>query len=226
MYAKFFKRIFDFTIALCMLTILLPLLVFLVIIGVFKMRGNPFFGQERIGKNEKIFKLIKFRTMTNEKDSDGKLLPDDERLTKYGHFLRSTSLDELPELFNILKGEMAIIGPRPLLVQYLPFYTEEEHHRHDVRPGLTGLAQVNGRNFQSWEERFAYDLEYVRTISMKRDFEIVLKTIRTVLSREGIGDPESGKTRQDEDGKLWVLYKGQWCRVYQPLDEERKIKKG
>lgn len=226
MYAKFFKRIFDFTIALCMLTILFPLLVFLVIIGVFKMKGNPFFGQDRIGKNEKIFKLIKFRTMTNEKDSDGKLLPDDERLTKYGHFLRSTSLDELPELFNILKGEMAIIGPRPLLVQYLPFYTEEEHHRHDVRPGLTGLAQVNGRNFQSWEERFAYDLEYTKTISLKRDFEIVLKTIGTVLSREGIGDPEFGKTRQDSDGKLWVLYKGQWCRVYRPLDEERKTEKG
>lgn len=164
--------------------------------------------------------------MTNKKDSKGKLLPDEERLTKYGHFLRSTSLDELPELLNILKGEMAIIGPRPLLVQYLPFYTEEEHHRHDVRPGLTGLAQINGRNFQSWEERFAYDLEYISTISLRQDLRILIGTIKIVMIREGIGDLEEGKIRQDENGKLWALYNGQWCQIYRPLDEERRIGKG
>lgn len=226
MYAKFFKRMLDFVIALCMLIILLPLFICLIIVGIFKMKGNPFFCQKRIGKDEKTFLLIKFRTMTNKKDSKGKLLPDEERLTKYGHFLRSTSLDELPELLNILKGEMAIIGPRPLLVQYLPFYTKEEHHRHDVRPGLTGLAQVNGRNFQSWEERFAYDLEYVRTISLRRDLGILIKTIKTVVSRNGIGDFEPEKMKWDEKGRLWIRYGGKWNRVYLPLDEERKIEKG
>ncbi|MEH2957558.1 sugar transferase [Candidatus Merdisoma sp. JLR.KK006] len=226
MYAKFFKRMFDFVIALCMLIILFPLLIFFTIIGSFKMKGSPFFWQERIGRDEKVFKLVKFRTMTNKRDLDGKLLPDEKRLTNYGHFLRSTSLDELPELFNILKGEMAIIGPRPLLVQYLPFYTEEEHHRHDVRPGLTGLAQINGRNFQSWEERFAYDLEYIRTISLKRDLGILIRTIKTVMIREGVGDLESGKIKKDENGKLWTLYNGQWCQIYSPLDEERRTGKG
>lgn len=226
MYAKFFKRIFDFIIALGMLIVLSPLLFFLGILGGFEMRGNPFFCQKRVGKDEKIFHLIKFRTMTNAKDLSGNLLPDEERLTKYGHFLRSTSIDELPELFNILKGEMAIIGPRPLLVQYLPFYTEEERQRHSVRPGLTGLAQINGRNFQTWEERFAYDLEYVRAISLKKDFGIFVKTIKIVLSRDGIGDLESGKFKQDEDGQQWVLHNGQWHPVCRLLDEERKIEKG
>ena len=150
------------------------------------MKGNPFFCQARPGKDEKIFKLVKFRSMTEEKDLDGNYLSDDIRLTSYGKWLRSSSLDELPELFNILKGDMAIVGPRPLLVQYIPLYNEEQHHRHDVRPGLTGLAQVNGRNLLSWKDKFNYDLEYVDSITLTGDFKIILKTIKNVLSHEGI----------------------------------------
>ena len=157
MYAKFFKRFLDFVLSLIALIVLSPILLILTVVGAIAMRGNPFFTQLRPGKidpktgREKIFLLIKFRTMSNKKDKDGKLLSDELRLNKYGRILRSTSLDELPELWNILKGDMSIVGPRPLLVEYLPYYTEEERHRHDVRPGLTGLAQVNGRNAISWE---------------------------------------------------------------------------
>ncbi len=150
------------------------------------MKGDPFFTQPRPGLNEKIFKLIKFRTMTCEKDADGKLLPDEKRLTKYGKFIRSTSLDELPELFNILKGDMAVIGPRPLLVKYLPLYNSEQRHRHDVRPGLSGLAQVNGRNATTWEQRFKYDIEYVNKVSFLLDVKIILTTLKKVFKREGI----------------------------------------
>ena len=144
MYAKCFKRVLDFSLSLFALIVLSPFLLIFILIGAIAMKGNPFFVQERPGKNEEIFKLIKFRTMSNAKDKDGKLLPDKVRLNKYGKLLRATSIDELPELINILYGDMAIIGPRPLLVEYLPYYTEEERHRHDVRPGLTGLAQVSG----------------------------------------------------------------------------------
>ena len=157
------------------------------------MRGNPFFTQLRPGKiskktgEERIFKLIKFRTMSNTKDKDGRLLPDDKRLNKYGRFLRSTSLDELPELFNILIGDMSIVGPRPLLVDYLPYYTEEERHRHDIRPGLTGLAQVNGRNaIASWEERFEYDIQYVKNVSLFLDIKILILTVLKVVKRSDI----------------------------------------
>ena len=150
------------------------------------MKGNPFFTQERPGKDEKIFKLIKFRTMTLETDSDGQLLPDGDRLTKYGSFLRTTSIDELPELINILKGDMAVVGPRPLLVEYLPRYNERQRHRHDVRPGLTGLAQVSGRNHISWEEKFEDDIEYIGNIKLKEDIKIVYKTVFNVLKCEGI----------------------------------------
>lgn len=150
------------------------------------MKGNPFFTQERPGWHEKVFKLIKFRTMTNEKDKDGNLLPDEVRLNGYGRFLRSTSLDELPELFNICKGDMSIIGPRPLLVQYLPYYTEMEKHRHDVRPGLSGLAQVNGRNLLKWDQRLAMDIEYVNKITFIGDVQIILKTIKKVFAKEDI----------------------------------------
>ena len=149
------------------------------------MKGNPFFTQKRPGLNEKVFKLIKFRTMSNAKDEFGNLLPDELRINKYGKFLRSTSLDELPELFNILKGDMSIIGPRPLLVSYLNYYTETERHRHDVRPGLTGLAQVNGRSFITWEEIFQYDLQYVSELTFGLDIKILFKTVMTVLKREG-----------------------------------------
>lgn len=187
MYAKFFKRFLDFILSLIALIVLSPLLLILCVLGAIFMRGNPFFYQERPGLNEKIFKLVKFRTMDNRKDKDGNLLPDDIRLNKYGRFLRSTSLDELPELINILKGDMSIIGPRPLLVEYLPYYTDEEHHRHDVRPGLSGWAQINGRNaIDSWEQRFEFDLEYVNNISFLFDSKIVLMTVIKVLKRSDI----------------------------------------
>ncbi len=186
MYEKFFKRLIDFCLSLFALIVLSPVLLVLIILGAINMKGNPFFTQLRPGKNEKIFKLIKFRTMTCETDSDGNLLPDEKRLTGYGKFLRSTSLDELPELFNILKGDMAIVGPRPLLVEYLPYYTEEEKHRHDVRPGLTGLAQVNGRNNLTWEEKFAYDISYIQNISFMGDCKIIISTFLKVISRADI----------------------------------------
>lgn len=192
MYAKFFKRLIDFTLSLIALIVLFPLLLVLTIVGAIAMKGNPFFVQPRPGKKgkdgkEKIFKLIKFRTMSNAKDKDGCLLPDEVRLNKYGRFLRSTSLDELPELLNIVVGDLAICGPRPLAVQYLPYFTDEERKRHSVRPGLTGLAQVNGRNGLNWEEKFGYDLEYVEKITFVNDVKIICKTIRTVLVRENIG---------------------------------------
>ena len=187
MYARYFKRLLDFALSLMALIVLSPVLLVLTVLGAIKMKGNPFFTQERPGKNEKIFKLIKFRSMTCEKDKDGNLLPDDVRLTRYGRILRSTSLDELPELINILIGDMSIVGPRPLLVEYLPYYTEEEKHRHDVRPGLTGWAQVNGRNnIGSWEERFAYDLEYVNNLTFAMDLKVIFKTISKVIKRSDI----------------------------------------
>lgn len=187
MYAKFFKRLIDFILSLIALIVLSPALVVLIILGAIKMKGNPFFTQLRPGKDEKIFKLIKFRSMTCEKDKDGKFLPDDVRLTRYGRLLRSTSLDELPELINILIGDMSIVGPRPLLVEYLPYYTEEERHRHDVRPGLTGWAQVNGRNnIGSWEERFVYDLEYVNNLTFAMDLKVIFKTVAKVIKRSDI----------------------------------------
>ena len=186
MYAKFFKRAFDVVLSLCALIVLSPLLIVLIILGCIFMRGNPFFCQERPGLNEKIFKLIKFRTMDNRKDKKGELLPDNERLNKYGKFLRSTSLDELPELFNILKGDMSIIGPRPLLVRYIDRYNEEQHHRHDVRPGLTGYAQAHGRNSVSWEDKFAMDVWYTKNITFIGDIKIILDTIKTVVKRDGI----------------------------------------
>ncbi|WP_173385955.1 sugar transferase, partial [Ruminococcus flavefaciens] len=163
-----------------------PILIVLMIVGAVAMGGNPFFTQERPGKRERIFKLIKFRTMNNKKDKHGKLLPDEKRLTAYGKWLRSTSLDELPELFNILRGDMAIVGPRPLLVRYLPRYNKEQHKRHRVRPGLTGLAQVNGRNAISWEDKFRYDVKYVNNVTFKGDLDIIMKTVKAVLHRDGI----------------------------------------
>lgn len=191
MYAKFFKRFLDFILSLCGLIVLSPLFIILIILGTIFMRGNPFFTQERPGKDEKIFKLIKFRTMDNRKDESGKLLPDEVRLNRYGKFLRSTSLDELPELLNILKGDMAIVGPRPLLVRYLSRYSEEQRHRHDVRPGLTGYAQVHGRNTVSWEDRFAMDVWYTKHITFVGDVKIIIDTIMTVLKREGISSETS-----------------------------------
>lgn len=198
MYAKCLKRLFDFILSLVAIIILSPVLLVLTLVGAIKMKGNPFFTQDRPGLHEKVFKLIKFRTMTNEKDENGELLSDEKRLNGYGRFLRSTSLDELPELFNILKGDMAIIGPRPLLVQYLPYYTEKERHRHDVRPGLSGLAQVNGRNLVKWDQRLAYDVEYVNTLTFSGDIRIVIQTIKKVLAREDIAvDTDTVETYLD-----------------------------
>ena len=192
MYRKFFKRFLDIVLSFSALLILFPILLVLTVVGWIAMKGNPFFVQPRPGKinrktgEEKIFNLVKFRTMTCEKDKDGNLLPDDKRLTKYGKMLRSTSLDELPELWNILKGDMSIVGPRPLLVEYLPYYTEEERARHSVRPGLTGWAQINGRNGLEWEKRLQYDICYVKNISFAFDAKIILMTFFAVLNRDGV----------------------------------------
>lgn len=192
MYRKYFKRILDFLLALCALIILSPVILILTILGSIAMKGNPFYTQPRPGRNEKIFRMLKFRTMSNAKDKNGKLLPDNVRLNKYGRFLRSTSLDELPELINILKGDMSIVGPRPLMSRYLPYYTEEERRRHSVRPGLTGYAQVHGRNTLTWDERFQYDLQYVDHLTFIMDIKIIIDTIKTVLKREGIELKELG----------------------------------
>lgn len=186
MYAKYIKRILDFILSLLAIIVLSPILLIIAILVRSKLGSPIIFKQKRPGKDEKIFTLYKFRTMTDEKDKNGNLLPDDVRLTKFGKLLRSTSLDELPELINILKGDMSIVGPRPLLVKYLPLYNKEQKQRHDVRPGFTGYAQVNGRNALSWEDRFSLDVEYVNCISFLLDIKIVLKTIKVVLCREGI----------------------------------------
>lgn len=185
MYRKCIKRCLDFLLSLCGIIVLGPVLVVLAVLVRVKLGSPVLFHQERPGRHEKIFKLYKFRSMTDEKDADGNLLPDEVRLTRFGKLLRSTSLDELPELFNILKGDMSLIGPRPLLVRYLPYYTKEERHRHDVRPGLTGLAQVNGRNALGWEDRFQYDLDYVNHISFGLDLKIIGMTVGKVLKRSG-----------------------------------------
>ncbi len=191
MYAGFFKRFFDFVLSFAGICLLSPLFILLSLFGAIFMRGNPFFVQKRPGKNERIFKLVKFRTMDNRKDKNGRPLPDDMRLNAYGRFLRSTSLDELPELFNILVGDMAIVGPRPLLIQYLTRYNAEQHHRHDVRPGLTGYAQTHGRNLLSWEERFKMDVWYTKNITFFGDIKIIFDTIRTVIKRDGINSATS-----------------------------------
>lgn len=185
-YEKYVKRILDIILSLLALIILMPLLLVLTLIGAIMMKGNPFFTQLRPGKDERIFKLVKFCSMTNAKDEHGNLLPDALRLTKYGRFLRSTSLDELPELFNILKGDLSIVGPRPNLVRDMVFMTPEQRKRHSVRQGLTGLAQVNGRNNMTWEKKFEYDLEYIENITFWNDVKIVLKTVKKVIIRDGI----------------------------------------
>ena len=186
MYRRFIKRFLDFFLSLCALIVLSPVMMILIIVGTIAMHGNPFFTQERPGKDEKIFKLIKFRTMSNAKDKTGKMLPDEIRVNRYGEFLRSTSLDELPELINILIGNMSIVGPRPLMARYLPYYTERERLRHTVRPGLTGYAQVQGRNALNWDERFELDLQYVDNITFYGDLKILFSTIKIVFRREGI----------------------------------------
>lgn len=188
MYRKFFKRFLDIIISLIFILCFWWLYIVIAILVRIKLGSPVLFKQDRPGLNEKIFKMYKFRTMTDEKDKNGILLSDAERLTKFGKFLRSTSLDEIPEFFNILRGDMSLIGPRPLLVEYLNYYTDDEKKRHNVRPGISGWAQVNGRNSLSWEEKFKYDIEYVEKLSFLFDFKIVLLTIKKVLKREDISD--------------------------------------
>ncbi|MGN0262420.1 MAG: sugar transferase [Eggerthellaceae bacterium] len=191
MYAKYIKRILDFSISLCFIAFFWWLYAILALLVRVKLGSPVLFTQVRPGKDGKIFKLYKFRTMTDERDEDGNLLPDEVRLANFGRTLRSTSLDELPELFNILKGDMSLIGPRPLLVKYLPLYNEEQKHRHDVRPGMTGWAQVNGRNAISWEEKFAYDVEYVGNCSFAMDLKVFFATFKILFERTGISSGTS-----------------------------------
>lgn len=186
MIYKYIKRILDIISSLLAIIILSPLLAVTAVLVKTKLGSPVLFKQERPGKDEKIFTLMKFRTMTDERDKNGELLPDEVRLTKFGKFLRSTSIDELPELFNILKGDMSVIGPRPLLVKYLPRYNEHQHRRHEVRPGLSGWAQVNGRNSISWEEKFDLDVEYVDNYSLSKDINILFMTVMSVIKRDGI----------------------------------------
>lgn len=193
-YEKYLKRPFDLICGLLALVIFGWLYIIIAVLVRIKLGSPVMFIQDRAGKDEKIFKLYKFRSMSNDKDVNGELLADSARLTKFGRILRSTSLDELPEAFNIIKGDMSVIGPRPLVVQYIPYYTEEEHHRHDVRPGLSGLAQVNGRNGLQWEERFAYDLDYVNRITFIGDIKIILLTVKKVFGRDGVTVRGTGKT--------------------------------
>ena len=195
-YRQFFKRFYDILLSFVAIVILSPVMLILIIAGAIAMGGNPFFTQKRPGKKrgngeEKIFRLIKFRTMSNKRDENGNLLPDEKRLNKYGRILRSTSLDELPELFNILIGDMSVVGPRPLLVEYLPRYSEEQRRRHCVRPGLTGYAQANGRNALSWEKRFELDVYYVDHVSLFFDIKILFATVKAVFRREGISSGTS-----------------------------------
>lgn len=226
MYAKFFKRFLDFTLSLLALIALSPLLLLLIVVGAIAMRGNPFFVQPRPGKKgkdgqERIFKLVKFRTMDNRKDKDGNYLLDDVRLNRYGKILRSTSLDELPELFNILVGDMSMVGPRPQLVRDMTFMTHEQRRRHDIRPGLTGLAQVNGRNNITWEQKFAYDLQYRDDgITFIGDLKILLKTAGKVLKRSDI--VRQG-TMSDVDFGDWLMLEGKVDQeTYRKKQEEAR----
>ena len=198
-YEKYIKRLLDFTLSFLALIILSPVLLVTALLVRIKLGSPIIFHQERPGKSEKIFRLYKFRSMTDECDENGNLLPDNERLTRFGRTLRSTSLDELPELWNILRGDMSIVGPRPLLVKYLPLYNEEQRHRHDVRPGLTGWAQANGRNAISWEEKFKLDVWYVQHISFWVDVKVIFMTVKKVFCRDGISS-ETSETMEEFSG--------------------------
>ena len=211
MYRRFFKRLLDILLSLCILVLLSPVYVILIVLVRIKLGSPVFFRQERPGLNGEIFTLYKFRTMTDARDKDGKLLPDKDRLTSFGKFLRSSSLDELPEFFNILKGDMSFIGPRPLLVSYLPYYTERESLRHTVRPGLTGLAQVSGRNFIDWDRRLAKDVEYVERLSFLMDLKVLFLSVKVVLCRSDVAEDTNQsegnfaqirKERLERTGKL------------------------
>ena len=201
-YKKYIKRLMDFILSLMAIVVLSPILLIVAILVRVKLGGPVLFKQERPGLNEKIFMMYKFRTMTDERDVDGELLPDSVRLTKFGRVLRSTSLDELPELFNILKGDMSIVGPRPLLVQYLPLYSDIQKRRHAVRPGLSGLAQISGRNAISWEDKFSLDVEYADSVSFFGDWNIIFLTIKKVFVREGINSESAATMEYFEGSKV------------------------
>ncbi|HAS92687.1 MAG TPA: sugar transferase [Clostridiales bacterium] len=198
-YSRFFKRPMDFILSLCAIIVLAPVLLVVALLVRIKLGSPVIFRQKRPGLNEKIFTLYKFRTMTDERDENGELLPDEIRLTRFGKLLRSTSLDELPELFNIIKGDMSVVGPRPLLIQYLPLYDEHQKRRHEVRPGLSGLAQVSGRNAISWEDKFELDVEYVDNVSFIGDWKIIILTLKKAFMREGINS-ETAATMEDFKG--------------------------
>ena len=221
MYANFFKRLIDFALSLAAVIVLFPVLLVLTVLGAVKMKGNPFFTQLRPGKDEKIFKLIKFRSMTCETDADGNLLPDEQRMTRYGQLLRSTSLDELPELLNILKGDMALVGPRPQLVRDMVFMTSDQRRRHSIRPGLTGLAQVSGRNNITWEQKLRYDLTYLDSgITLFGDIKILFMTVFKVFKRE---DVVRDGTVSDMDFGDWLLQRGEVSQEeYDRLQAEAK----
>lgn len=221
MYSRFIKRWMDFFLALVAFIFLSPLLLVLTIVGAVIMRGNPFFAQVRPGKGEKLFKLLKFRTMTNSKDENGQLLPDEQRLVAYGRFLRSTSLDELPQLINIILGQMSIVGPRPQLVADMLFMTDVQRKRHTVRPGLTGLAQCSGRNHITWEQKFGYDLQYIENVTFCNDIVIILKTVVKVFSRDGINT--EGMITTEDLGK-YLLRKGEIAQSdYDRKQEESRL---
>lgn len=225
MYARYLKRWMDVVLSLCALIALLPVLLILTILGAVTMKGNPFFTQIRPGKDEKLFRLIKFRSMTCEKDQHGNLLPDEQRLTRYGKLLRSTSLDELPELINILKGDMSIVGPRPQLVRDMVFMTNDQRRRHSVRQGLTGLAQCNGRNGISWDKKLEYDLQYVENITFWGDVMILLKTVKSVFNREGITQ-EDMATADDFGDYLLSCGKVTPAEYRRKMDEVDEIVRG
>lgn len=186
MYRSYLKRSFDFIVSLFAIVLLLPIFLIIVVLLFFSNKGTPFFFQRRPGKHERIFLLVKFKTMNDLRDNNGQLLPDEKRITRFGKFIRRSSLDEIPQLFNVLKGDMSLIGPRPLLVEYLPLYNSRQKRRHDVRPGITGWAQVNGRNAISWEQKFEYDVWYVENLSFRLDMQIIARTVKKTLKSEGI----------------------------------------
>ncbi len=221
-YEAVLKRPLEVVFVFLLLLTLSPVWIGVSVLVGIKLGRPILFSQKRPGLKEKIFYLYKFRTMTEQCGKDGKLLPDEKRLTSFGAFIRQLSFDELPELINILKGDMSIVGPRPLMTEYLPYYTEEEHHRHDVRPGLTGLAQINGRSFLTWEKIFHYDLEYVNKITFIGDMKIIIQTFIKVCKRENVADLTKGI--KDKDGKVHIWVDGKECILHQPLHIEREKK--
>lgn len=220
-YEKYFKRIIDLLCGISAVLVFCWLYLIMYILVRTKLGSPVLFKQTRVGRNNEQFTLYKFRTMTDDRDENGNLLPDEVRLTKLGRILRATSLDELPEAFNIIKGDMSVVGPRPLLSSYIPYYTEREIHRHDVKPGLSGLAQVNGRNYNTWEEIFELDLKYIEKITLFGDIGIVLKTVKKMIGKDDIVDVSSIQT--DANGALYVMVNGEKRRLHNPLDVERKI---